>query len=215
MDQKFIWYENERKRIAAELHDQVGQNLTEIKIRLERMLSEVSRQPNSHSSQPKASQLEDIIRKTQNTIEEVRRISMNLRPAILDDLGLIAALHWFCREFTLTHPDINLEKQIELDDSETPETLKIVIFRVVQESFNNISRHANARIVSIQLIEHEEQILLMIQDNGIGFEPARRNIGFGLSNMRQRVQLSKGELQIISSHGAGTSIKAIWPLVME
>jgi signal transduction histidine kinase len=210
-EQSLTWHENERRRIAAEMHDHIGQSLTEIKLRLEQVLSGFGDNlpPPEHSR--KISQLHAITTKVRDTIDDVRRIAMNLRPSILDDLGVIAAIHWFCDEFHLSHKGIQLLKRIEAEEKHIAEALKIVIFRIIQEALNNVHKHAGARTVRVSLTHSDDRIQLLIQDDGDGFDPKQNTLGFGLSNMRQRARLSGGKFQILSEPGLGTTIEAIWP----
>jgi signal transduction histidine kinase len=152
----------------------------------------------------------------QQSIEEVRRIQMDLRPSILDDLGILATIGWFCREFQTVYSTIHVEKQISLQESEVSAPLKTVIYRVIQEALNNIAKHSRADRVHLSLSKLDGKIELAIKDNGVGFvledvlsiESARR--GFGLSGMRERVELSGGAFWIESRKGSGTTVQASW-----
>jgi signal transduction histidine kinase len=212
LEQKFIWHENERRRIAAELHDQVGQSLSEIKFRLESALAGFDSDLPVVQHTEKIAQLQEVTDKVRSAIDEVRRIAMNLRPSILDDLGLIPTINWFCREYSLLHAGIHLLQQIDIEEEHIPEPMKIVIFRILQEALTNVLKHAGTCSVQVYLSGFSERIQLRIQDDGNGFDPERRSIGFGLSNMKQRAGLSAGELRIVSAPGAGTLLEARWLL---
>jgi len=203
--------ERERKLIANELHDSVGANLSAIKYGLDRKLNEMGEGP-----APAGLALEQLVDMVQRTIEETRRISTNLRPAMLDDLGLLSTLNWYCREFQELHPGIRVEKEVGVTESEVPEPLKIVIFRVVQEAFNNVAKHSGADRVRLSISRSDRSIGLEIEDNGRGFNPGGGGpkpdvSGMGLSSMRERSELAGGVFSIHSGGERGALIRAGWP----
>ena len=122
--------EDERKRLAQELHDGIGQSVSAIKFMIETCLKRIRENPNSEIT----GQLEMLLPMAQGTVEEVQRIAVDLRPFIIDDLGLVATLRWFLRQFQNTYSNIRLDNRIGLEEQEIPEALKIVIFRIAQES---------------------------------------------------------------------------------
>ena len=205
--------ENERKRIAQELHDEIGQILSSIKFCVEDTLN-FMHQGNTRRG---AESLETIIPIVQNGIEEIRRICMDLRPSMLDDLGILATISWFCREFQTIYSGIQIEKQIDIQEDEVPELLKTVIYRLVQESFNNIVKHSKADRVHLSLKKVDGIIELIMRDNGTGFnlqevlsvENPKR--GLGLASMSERTELSGGSFSIKSHKTGGTVIRASWP----
>ncbi len=199
--------ENERKRIARELHDSIGQSLTAIKFTLERKLSLMKKE-----KPPTGITLEDIVLMTQNTIQENRRIMTNLRPAVLDDLGILATLSWFLREFQNAFPHLKVEQQLAIREEEVADPLKTIIFRVLQEAMNNFSTHSKGDRVTVALRKTGRAIELMIQDNGTGFDLMKVQKGLGLSSMEERVDLSGGSFGIEATPGKGTTIRATWPL---
>ena len=206
--------ERERKRIANELHDGLGQSLNCIKFKVENILQET----NAKRAKKNAESLEILIPLIQQSIEEVRRIAMDLRPSVLDDLGILATLSWFCREFQKTYPDIHIEKQTDIQEGEVPEILKAVVYRISQEALNNIVKHSKASLVSLSLRKMDNTIELTVQDNGQGFDMAKilskesSRIGLGLSSMRERAELSTGSFVVESVRGKGTVIRASWPI---
>ena len=202
--------EKERKLVAQDLHDTLGQTLAAIKFGIEHA-SELL--PKKAAQRPKTL-LEAIVPMAQNAIEEVRRIQRNLRPPLLDDLGILAAIPWFCREFQSIYSMIQLEHRLEIEESEIPDPLKIVIYRIIQESANNIARHSKAKRATISLKKRDGRIELTIQDNGQGFEaegPFSLSKGLGLVSMKERAELSGGTFSIESRKGARTTIRATWP----
>ncbi len=204
--------EAERKRIASELHDSVGQSISAIKFGMENAMREYE------SSLPGSGKLylRGIIEKLRDTIDEVRNISMNLRPSILDDLGLKATVKWFIREFITHFPSISVDLQIDVAESDLSDLQKIVIFRVVQESLNNTGKHAEAGSISVELLNTGGMLTLSVKDDGKGIMPETLCPvhGFGLSGMRNRVELSGGEFDLESVPGAGTLIRAAWPAIV-
>jgi PAS domain S-box-containing protein len=204
--------ENERKRISRDVHDSIGQTLAAIKFGLESKLSQMGK-----GFAPPGVSVENIICLTQNGIEESRRIQMDLRPSILDDLGIIPTLTWFCREFQKIYPAIRIEKQASVEENEVSDPLKTMIYRVMQEALNNIAKHSKADRVRIFLEKTADKMQLIIEDNGRGFNPeslSQRGFerGIGLSSMKERTEFAGGVFAIESTIGKGTTIKASWPI---
>jgi signal transduction histidine kinase len=143
---------------------------------------------------------------------------MDLRPSLLDDIGILATIGWFTREFQKVYTSIQIEKAIDVQEEEVPDSLKVVIFRVIQEALNNIAKHSEANVASLFLRKSDGKLELGIGDNGQGFDlDGVRSIespekGFGLSSMRERTELSGGTFSIESSIGKGTTIRASWPV---
>jgi PAS domain S-box-containing protein len=209
--------ENERGRIARELHDGVGQSLSAIKFKMEDALSHLSHAAGD-SARPCIMSLESLIPLLQNTMEEVRSITMDLRPSTLDDLGILATMAWYCREFQKLYSSIRIETEIAAAETEVRDPLKIVVYRVLQEALNNVAKHSRANMVRLCLTRQDDTIELSIEDDGIGFdigaalsrEASER--GFGLRSMRERVELSGGSFALESTRGTGTAIRAAWPI---
>jgi PAS domain S-box-containing protein len=206
--------EKERKRMARELHDGIGQALSAIKFSIENSLRGLRSSP--YETELKS--LEAVIPLTQKTIEEVRRIVKDLRPSILDDLGILATITWFCREFQNVYGNIRINRELGIQETDIPSPLKTVIYRILQEALNNIAKHSQADRVNLKLQKTSAGIELMVGDNGTGFNltramslnPSRR--GFGLASMRERAQLSGGEFEISSEPGDGTTIGVRWEI---
>jgi signal transduction histidine kinase len=204
-------HESERKRIAAELHDSIAASLSGIKFSIEatvgRMKQDVA----------VVEPLKVLVSRVQQTIEETRRIMADLRPSVLDDLGILAAISWLCREFQRVYSHIDIEKQAEIEESEVPDSLKTVIYRIAQEALNNIAKHSKASLVRLSLRKTDGKIELMIRDNGTGFDPKEAasrvssQRGLGLSSMKERAELAGGLIAIKSVVGEGTIIHALWP----
>ena len=204
--------EKERKRIARELHDGIGQALSAIKFSVENSL----RQLRNEADHSELKSLEAVIPLTQKTIEEVRRIVKDLRPSILDDLGILATITWICREFQNVYADIRIKREIDIQEGDIPSPLKTVIYRILQEVLNNVAKHSRADLVQLALKKSDSGIELKIQDNGVGFDlaktislkPSQR--GFGLASMRERAELSGAAFDLVSTVGQGTIIRVAW-----
>ena len=204
--------EKERKRIARELHDGIGQALSAIKFSVENALLELreAKIPIDLGS------LETVIPLTQKTIEEVRTIVKDLRPSILDDLGILATIGWFCREFKKVYTGIRIATTIDIKEDEVPGHLKTIIYRILQEALNNVAKHSRANFVHLLLRKNETRMELIIHDNGRGFnidqamalKTSRR--GFGLASMRERAELSGAAFEINSLIGHRTTVRVVW-----
>ncbi len=205
--------EEERKRIAGEIHDILGSSLSAIKFKVDGALKQIEENP------PLAIQsLQSTTSLIQESIEECRRMQMDLRPSVLDDLGLLATFSWFCRRFQTIYAGIQVEQEIDIQEKDVAPPLKIVAFRVTQEAMNNIAKHSEADLVRLSLRERDDRMELVIQDNGRGFDLRKAlsqdsmQRGLGLSSMRERTELSGGKLVIESAEGKGTIVRASWPL---
>jgi PAS domain S-box-containing protein len=208
--------EKERQRVASDLHDSVGQYLHAIKFGLQKApQANCFKREERDGHVPACANLMSLL---QEAIDEVRRISADLRPPILDDLGLLAALNWFCRRYGNVYSAIEITKAFEISEIDIPDPIKIDVFRVVQEALGNAAKYSGATRVELGLSKKNGHLVLTIRDNGAGFavdsvlqsEPGGG--GFGLIGMRERVKLSGGSLSIESARGQGTRIEALWPI---
>jgi len=204
--------EEERKRIAGDLHDTIGSCLAGIKFKVEMTLEQIGKTPNVVTES-----LNTIIPVVQEGIEECRRMQQDLRPSMLDDLGLLPTLSWFCRRFQTIYSGIRIEQEIAIQEDDIPQMLKIVVFRVTQEAMNNIAKHSKADLVRFSLRKLDDRMELVLQDNGRGFSLEKVNSqsvtvkGLGLTSMRERTEFSGGSFDIESVEGKGTIIRASWP----
>jgi len=204
--------EEERARLAHELHDSIGQTLVAVKFGIENALK-----GRTVGGLDAVSQLLDpLVPMVQNAVEEARKLYMGLRPTILDDFGAIAAIGWLCSEFEETHTGMLVEKTVDIDEEHIPIPVKIVLFRTVQEALNNAARHSEATRVGLFLKKEKSGITLVLEDNGIGFDSSRylsgaQGTGLGIVSMKERIELSGGTFSIESQSGAGTAIRAFWP----
>lgn len=211
--QRLTVQEIERKRIAADLHDGLGQSLSVLKFCVEDALRLIAEKSTGEA--------EDVLRrlvgKIGESVGEVRRITMDLRPSTLDDLGILATMSWFAREFQRVYHGIAVEQEIGLLEKDVPGPLKTTLYRILQEAMNNIAKHAQADRINVALLKIDHRIELRIRDNGVGFDMAevgaRRGAekGFGLVGMQDRVSLSAGTFEIESALERGTTIRVSWP----
>jgi PAS domain S-box-containing protein len=206
-------HEQERKRFAQDIHDSLGSLLTAIKFGVERVMQQL-RKDDLHTED---NTLRSIVSMIQEAAAEVRRIEKTLRPPLLDNLGILPTISWFCREFQSLFESIRIEQDIGVSENDVPESLKIVIFRIVQEALNNIGKHSKADTVRLRLARTDTRIELMIEDNGQGFALEEVSSisgsarGLGLVSMRERTALSGGICSIDSAKGRGTTVRATWP----
>ena len=159
--------------------------------------------------------LHQLAGRMQSVIDEVRRISMDLRPSTLDDLGILPTLGWFMREFGAIYGQVELETLVDVDEDQIAAPLKTAIYRIVQEAFHNVVTHSGARRVSLVLRRRERQLELQVQDDGAGCDaPARgkERGGLGLATMRERAEVTGGRFSLRSEPGHGTTVAVSWPL---
>lgn len=208
--QLLVAQEQERRNIARELHDEIGQVMTAVSTDLQAV---------QHSRQPemRAARLRDSIALVDDALSRVRDLSLDLRPAMLDDLGLVAALEWY------------IERQAERSGfepafvAEPPEmrlgpNLETTVFRVAQIALTNVARYAQAKHVSVELHRRDSKVEMVIRDDGVGFDVssafarAAQGESMGLLNMQERVRLAHGELEVKSRPEHGTEIRAWFPV---
>jgi PAS domain S-box-containing protein len=201
--------EVERRNIARELHDEIGQALTSVKINLQAAQCRLD-------TPALAPLLEESISTVERTLQQVRSLSLDLRPSLLDDLGLVPALRWYVDRqaqqagFAVRFTAAPLAKCL-------PPHLEIACFRIVQEALTNVVRHARAQRVSVALRQHENELQLTIRDDGVGFDAqyalacAARGESLGLLGMQERASLAGGQIEIVSTPGHGTEIRAHFP----
>jgi PAS domain S-box-containing protein len=200
--------EEERARVAREIHDQLGQALTAIKIDLAALTRELP----ADRTHPSV-RIERLLKLVDETIQAVRRIATALRPGILDDLGLAAAVEWAAEEFQARTGTTCRVRLPESDIAMDPERATAV-FRILQETLTNIARHANATEVDVTLARSNGDLSLEVRDNGKGIADAKLSEGqsLGILGMRERALLLGGEFTISSAPGAGTTVKVRIPV---
>ncbi|MDX2270203.1 MAG: histidine kinase [Bryobacter sp.] len=200
-------HEEERRTLSRELHDEVGQILTGLRMELNSV--EIARNREGPEFARHLSECKELV---DQVIHTVRDLSMGLRPSILDDLGLGAALEWQSRDFFRRY-QVPVHVTVEGGADHLGEPYRTSIYRMVQEALTNCARHANATQISISLRRSSEQLSVLIQDDGIGFGARQTpELGLGLLGMKERVRELAGQVALHSNEGAGTTIKITIPL---
>lgn len=201
--------ESERRRIAIELHDELGQSLTAIKINLQTYELFKDRSPSELNA--------ENIRIVEDALQQIRRLALALRPSLLDDLGLAPAVQWIAEQMA-GRSGFEVHVQRELHPVRLPSEMETACFRIVQEALTNIARHANAKHVDILMERSETCFMLTIKDDGIGFDlneacqRARRGESIGVLGMQERATLIGGQLHLESVPGQGCTLHMQCPL---
>ncbi len=201
--------ETERREIARELHDEIGQALTGVQLNLQALQQLFEGNGRER--------LQDSIVTIERVLQQARDLSLNLRPSVLDDFGLVAALKWLVKRRTQI-PGPTIEFTADSFETRLSEDIETVCFRVAQEALTNVVRHARAGRVIIQLRQWDQEVQLFIQDDGVGFDVssamniARGGASMGLLGIKERVLLVGGRIEIESVLGRGTAIRAYFPI---
>ena len=196
--------ELERARLARELHDETGQALTSILLGL-RTLEQTLEAEDARTA---IEALRDLV---VSTLHDVRRLAVELRPAALDDFGLAPAIE----RLVDTHrqdASIDIDLEVQLGDDRLPADIETTMYRIVQEALTNVAKHAAATRISVLITRTETAAVLVVEDDGEGFELADTTSGLGITGMRERVALVGGRLKVETATGAGTTIAAEIPL---
>ena len=202
--------ENERRRIARDLHDEVGQSLTSLLIGLRTVAD-------SDSLEASRSRAEELRVVTANVLDDIKRLARGLRPSVLDDIGLVPALERLVQDFSRTHGiDVSLDAH-GLAGTRFTETIEVTVYRLVQESLTNLAKHAQAQNAHVSIQRHGEQLRVEVQDDGRGFAavPTKQLMAeghMGLTGMQERAALLGGALVIESQPTQGTKVIATLPL---
>lgn len=205
--------EDERSRLARDLHDEIGQLLTALKIDLQAL-------QHGASGQLPGGALTDSLGLVDRLLTQVRTLALDLRPSILDDLGLVPALRWYTNRQAQRNGWI-LDLTIDGVGGRTPTMIEVACFRVVQEALTNIAKYASAKTIELTLRRLTQELILIIHDDGVGFDVtaarqrARDGESMGLFGMEERVRLAGGRLSIRSELGRGTSLELRFPLVND
>jgi signal transduction histidine kinase len=159
--------EDERRRVSYDLHDNVWQSLEIIKTQIEHLSSEEDK-TGCAVLHEKSKQLISLI---QNTVARIRSVQGDLWPYVLDDIGILATLEWYCRNFRANHSALSIETHVDLTEDEVPAPEKLILYRVMQEALANIVKHSQATHVSLSLIKDDHHLEFTVRDDGIGFNP--------------------------------------------
>jgi two-component system, NarL family, sensor histidine kinase DevS len=193
--------ELERRRLARELHDETGQALTSILLGL-RALEDANTGVN----------VDELRMLVVTTLQDVRRLAVQLRPKALDDFGLVAALERLAQTFSESS-GIRVQLEASIGNERLPTEVETTVYRIVQEALTNVVKHAEASEVSILLVRREGTLTAVVEDNGGGFDPQQaRSDSLGLEGMRERVALHDGRLTLESAPGSGTTLRVEVPL---
>ncbi|WP_211462948.1 sensor histidine kinase [Collimonas silvisoli] len=209
-----VAHEVELKRVSSELHDGIGQVLAMIKF----MVEDASRRLKQGKVQEGGHILDETVQRLRDAMDDVRRLSSELRPSTLDDLGLIPTIEGHCRKYEDAYDNIKLERHLNVEEAEIPAHLKSEIFRIVQEAMNNAAKHACASTVAVSMLSDHGNLILGIRDNGIGFDAKQfaggpvNQQGIGLRSMRERAESTGGFFAIKSAPGSGTTVEVRWKL---
>jgi PAS domain S-box-containing protein len=203
--------EEEKTRIARELHDELGQSLTGLKMDLAQLGSQLRPEQSDAVNRVKA--MQSLL---DSTVASVRRIATELRPLMLDDLGLVPTIEWLVHDFS-QRTGVAVELELPPADFDVGPDIATAVFRVLQESLTNVARHADASQVRIALSGSKAAVELRVQDNGIGFKPSASGAAktLGLIGMRERCAMLGGTFILESEPGAGTSIAMTIPRQSE
>ncbi len=205
--------EDERKRLARELHDETSQTLSALAMKIETALA-------AWPTDASRDRLMEAKQLTVRILEELHRLIFDLRPSVLDDLGLVSAIRWYA-ERHLEPRGIAVRCEFSGFGARLMPELETALFRVTQEAITNIAKHSGADTVLIQCLQRDDRISIEIEDDGKGFSPeslpppAARERGLGLLGMRERVELFGGSLELDSAPGRGTRIAVTVPVVEE
>jgi len=198
--------EQEKARIAREMHDELAQSLTTLKMDANWVRDHLDRREEA------ADKLTGMLAVLDTAVGATRRIAADLRPPVLDDLGLVAAVEWLTQGFTQRH---RIPCELEIDLSlDLPEPYATGLFRILQETLVNVAKHAQAQAVRVRLQRARGEIVLSVEDDGVGFSPAdpRKPQSLGLVGLRERAKLLHGTLTLVSEPGKGTRVDARIPL---
>jgi signal transduction histidine kinase len=202
--------EEERKTISRELHDEVGQMLTALRIEL-KSLQELRAGPQAEFEE----HVNGAKQLTEQSLRALKDMAMGLRPSMLDDLGLGSAVQWQARQFS-KHTGIPVNVQVDDIPADLPERHRTCVYRLVQEALTNTARHARAKTIHVGVAAHDGQLSVAVKDDGVGFDAAAASArGLGLIGMQERVMELGGELTLASQAGKGTAVSATIPLQQE
>jgi two-component system, NarL family, sensor histidine kinase UhpB len=201
--------EEERKRIARELHDETAQSLTSLLVRLK--IAERGATPDEVRAG-----IAHAREVTVRALDEVRNLALDLRPSVLDDLGLVPALNWYTEHYERDR-DVSVELATDVEaEPRLPPEIEVVAYRVVQEALTNVAKHSGASVVTVKVSRDADSLHVAVSDDGVGFDAAARNGTrdgrLGLFGMRERLALVGGSLVVDSKPGRGATVRARIPL---
>jgi len=202
--------EEERTRVARLIHDELGSAFTSLKWDLENLDKTLAKPVDPATAEALRARIAIMLKLADSTLQTIRRIAWELRPSILDDLGLVEAIEWQARQFE-ARTGIVCQRSGFIDNVSLNQEQSTALFRVFQEALTNVLRHAGATLVDITLVEEEDEFVLAISDNGKGITRIEKS-GLGLLGMQERVRLVGGTIEIRGLKGAGTTIAVRIPI---
>lgn len=204
--------EKERQRLACDLHDSIGQTLAALKFRMEHVINTLEQRKYTQAQQL----ISEFIPVLRHSIDETRTICMGLKPMLLYDYGVLAALQWYREQLMKIYPRTHIEVETEISEEDISIDLKTTIFRIAQEALNNACRHSQAEWVDLRLIGNGGTIEFEISDEGIGMDltsilKSSAGKSLGLIGMQERAELTGGQFSLRSAPGEGTTVRVFWP----
>ncbi len=206
--------EDERRRVSYDLHDNAWQALVAIRLEMEDLFSDREGMDRAALQKRSKKIMADLL----EAVGKIRSMQGDLWPYVLDDIGILATVDWYCREFEKSHPGLTIKRQESLAEHEIPSSAKLVIYRILQETLSNVAKHSQARRVTLRLQKNDHRMEFTVEDNGLGFDPEEVMVkrspwgGLGLLNLKARTELSGGLLEVESVTGQGTMVRAFWSL---
>ena len=206
--------EEEKSRIALEMHDELGHSLTALTMSVRRLGRSLKKKAPLDGNEQ--AQIDELLQLVEQASATSRRIMSDLRPSVLNDLGLVAAIEWLAHDFE-EHSGIESVVDADIVDPALPDDVAIALFRIAQESLTNVAKHAQASLARVTLGIESGQLVLEIGDNGIGIAPDwnSRKGSFGLIGMRERAIAIGGKLDVLSKPGSGSRIRVAVPLAAK
>lgn len=202
--------EEARKALAQDLHDEFGQTLAALHLEAESLMNAMPVE-----LQEQRNRIDDLVDLIETLGDKIRSISSDLRPDLLDDLGLVPTLRWYIDEFSTHRQDLHIDFQAVGFRKRFSSEIELALYRVFQEALNNVIKHARAARFNVTLTYSHPNIIFILKDNGIGFDQERSTDGIGLLGMRERVVSAGGAIAIISGKGKGTTIRVELPVIKE
>lgn len=202
--------EEARKNLAQDLHDEFGQTLAALHIEAESLMHAMPA-----DLREQRGRIDDLIDLIEALGDKIRSISSDLRPDLLDDLGLVPTLRWYIDEFVAHRQDLHIDFQAIGCRKRFSSEIELALYRVFQEALNNVIKHAGASHFNVTLTHSHPKIIFILKDNGIGFDQDRSTDGIGLIGMRERVVSAGGNIAIISGKAKGTTIRVELPVLKE
>ena len=212
--QLFHAQEEERKRVAQEIHDELGQSVIAIKMGVENALFIMG----DEAPESIRKSLQSASNLAKEMVEKMRRMQTSLYPPTLRDFGAITAINGLLNNFTNIYSSIVVKRGIHIVEDDIPDTLRVNVFRLAQEALYNAAKHSQADSITVVLDRLGCNLFLEVIDDGIGFNPAKtirypdKRLGLGLTSMHERAEMSDGFMKIESRPGRGTTIRVVWKL---